>query len=127
MVTPTFGLSSTTTGAAGGGGVAVTVMLAVLVLDPVAFVAFRVTVYVPALVKVCDGFRTVEVPPSPKVHAQLVGVPVEVSVNWTASGAVPVVGDQVKLATGAGTGAVTTIVPVLVLDPVAFFAVSVTV
>jgi hypothetical protein len=48
-------------------------------------------------------------------------------VNLTASGAVPVVGDQVKLATGAGTLDLTVTVPVAVLLPDGFDAVSVTV
>jgi hypothetical protein len=41
------------------------------------------------------------VPPSPKVHAQLVGLPVEVSVNWTLRGATPLVALAVKFAVGA--------------------------
>ena len=36
--------------------------------------------------------RTVLLPPSPKLQDQLVGGPVEVSVNETARGAVPLVG-----------------------------------
>jgi hypothetical protein len=39
---------------------------------------------------------------SPNDQFQLVGVLVEVSLNWTVSGAVPVVMLEVKLATGAG-------------------------
>ena len=45
-----------------------------------------------------------DVAPSPKSQAQAVGDPVEVSVNWTASGAGPDVGVAVKLAVG-GAGA----------------------
>jgi hypothetical protein len=48
----------------------------------------------------------VDVPPSPKLHAQLVGEPVEVSVKLTVSGITPLVGDPLKFATG-GTGGVT--------------------
>jgi hypothetical protein len=44
------------------------------------------------------------VPPSPNVHAQLVGVFVELSVNVTLSGSVPVRGVPVKFATGTTTG-----------------------
>ena len=51
---------------------------------------------------VWDGFCAELVPPSPKVHAHDVGVPVDVSVNDTASGAVPDVADAVKAAVGAG-------------------------
>ncbi len=40
--------------------------------------------------------------PSPKSHDHDVGLPVDVSVKVTASGATPDVGDAVKLATGAG-------------------------
>jgi hypothetical protein len=42
--------------------------------------------------------------PSPNVHSQLIGALAEVSLNVTLSGALPVVGEAVKLATGgAGT------------------------
>jgi len=76
---------------------------------------------------VCDGDRVVDVPPSPKSHAQLVGAPVLVSVNCTFSGAVPLVALAEKDAVG-GTGAVET---VIVFDddvePFAFEAVNVAV
>ena len=66
--------------------------------------------------------------PLPRVHAQDVGVPVEVSVIVTDKGATPEATEVVKLAVGAGTGAVT----VMVLDtgalaPPALLAISVTV
>ena len=48
-----------------------------------------------------DGFRVVDVPPSPKLQAQEVGEPVDVSVKATFNGAVPDVGDAVNEATGA--------------------------
>ena len=69
-----------------------------------------------------------EVVPLPRVQAQDVGVPVEVSVMVTDSGAIPEMAEVVKLAVGAGTGAVT----VMVLDtgalaPLALEAVKVTV
>ena len=54
----------------------------------------------------CDGLCAVDVPPSPNVHAQLVGCPVDVSVKATVSGAVPLVGDPVKFATGGSGGGV---------------------
>ena len=50
----------------------------------------------------CDGDCAVDVPPSSKVQAQLVGPPVLVSVKLTASGTESVVGVAVKLAVGAG-------------------------
>ena len=73
------------------------------VFDPPVFVAFSETVKDPGVVYVCNGFRCVEFTedPSPNDQFQLVGVPVEVSANCTTSGAVPVVGEPVKPATGA--------------------------
>lgn len=65
---------------------------------PVAFQMVKVTVYVPAVVYLCDGFSRVAVPPSPKVQAQEVGELVDVSVNVTISGLVPEVGEAMKLA-----------------------------
>ena len=69
-----------------------------------------------------------EVVPLPRVHAHEVGVPVEVSVIVTDNGAAPEATEVVKLAVGAGAGAVT----VMVLDtgalaPLALEAVKVTV
>jgi hypothetical protein len=57
---------------------------------------------VPAAVYVYVGFWAVDVPPSPNDHAHDVGLPVDVSVNVTGSGAVPDVGVAVNDATGAG-------------------------
>jgi hypothetical protein len=72
---------------------------------------------------VCDGDWLVDVPPSPNVHAQLVGPPVLVSANVTANGAVPLVGLAVNDAVGA-TGAVpTVIVRDADVEPPAFVAV----
>ena len=42
-----------------------------------------------------------ELDPSPKFHFHDVGEPVELSVNVTVNGALPVVGVPAKLATGA--------------------------
>jgi hypothetical protein len=50
---------------------------------------------------VCEGFCSVDVAPSPKAHDHDVGPPVDVSVNRTARGAVPLVGVAAKLAVGA--------------------------
>jgi hypothetical protein len=60
-------------------------MLRVLlvVLEPELFVTARVTLYVPAVVKVWLGFWDVLDTPSLKFHCQEVGFPVELSVNWT--------------------------------------------
>jgi hypothetical protein len=52
---------------------------------------------------VCVGCGSVAVAPSPKLHDHAVGVPVEVSLKPTVSGAVPLVAEAVKPAVG-GTG-----------------------
>ena len=46
------------------------------------------------------GFCAVEVPPSPNVQDQEVGLPVDVSVKATVRGGAPEVGLPVKFATG---------------------------
>ena len=46
------------------------------------------------------GFWSVDVPPSPKVQIQLVGDPVELSINVTFNGDAPVDGVPVKKACG---------------------------
>ena len=95
-------------------------MLTVIVceaeLDPRALVAVNVAVKVPVVVNVCEGDGEVDVPPFPKVQAQLVGEPLLVSVKFTASGAVPLVGVAVKLAVGAD-GWLTVMVRDVELDP----------
>src|SRR3954449_2147179 len=95
-------------------GGAETVIVLVVVLLPPAFDAVNVTVYVPADENVWVGFCSVEVVvPSPKSHAHVVCVPVEVVeffVNVTPNGAPPGGGDAVKLAVGAGTGAGLTVI-----------------
>ncbi len=66
------------------------------------------------------GVCEVEVWPSPNVQAQLVGVPVEVSVNVTLSGTEPVVGDAPNEATGrpgVGAAVATVMLRVAVLVP----------
>jgi hypothetical protein len=60
-----------------------TVIVRFVLSDPEPFVTVRVTVFEPAVVKVWFGFRELAVEPSPKFQAHEVGVPVEVSVNWT--------------------------------------------
>ena len=71
-------------------------------LDPSALLTVKVAVKVPVLLYVYEGEGELEMPPSPKVQAQLVGEPVLVSVKFTVSGAVPLVGVAVKLAVGPG-------------------------
>ena len=75
-----------------------------MVLEPPEFVAVSLTENVPALVYTKRGFRTVEstTPSFWKSQAQAFGPPDEVSVNWTLSGAEPLVGMPVKPATGGG-------------------------
>jgi len=68
----------------------------------------------------------VDVPPSPKSHAQLVGAPVLVSVNCTFSGADPLVVFVVNDAVGAA-GSDTVIAVDDDVDPFAFEAVNVAV
>ena len=60
-----------------------TITCFVLVLiQPVLVVTVRITSKVPGFEKVYEGFWEVEVPPSPKLHDQIVMVPpVEISVN----------------------------------------------
>jgi hypothetical protein len=59
----------------------------VAVLEPAVFVAVRDTVYSPGSVYVCVGCRADDALPSPKSQLQLVGPPVDVSVNETVRGA----------------------------------------
>src|SRR5262245_15667718 len=73
----------------------------VTVFEPPGPVALRLTVKVPAAYE-CTGLRSLELVPSPNVQAHDVTAPVEVSVNDTASGALPEVGAARKAALGAG-------------------------
>jgi hypothetical protein len=75
---------------------------------------------------VCEGEAAVDVPPSPKVQAQLVGEPLLVSVKLTASGAEPEVGVAVKLAVGAD-GSLTVMMREVDDEPCAFVTVNVAV
>jgi hypothetical protein len=47
------------------------------------------------------GFCSYEVPPSPNTHVHDVGVLVDVSLNWTANGAIPYVKFAVNEVTGS--------------------------
>ena len=58
----------------------------------------------------------VDVAPSPNTHAHEVGVLVDVSVNCTASGAVPDVTLEVNDATGMMTGGVVAVTVVVVVE-----------
>jgi hypothetical protein len=108
-------------------GAAVTVIVRdAVVPGPEALDDVSVTVCVPA-VNVCAGFRSVEVPPSPKFHDHDVGLPVEASMNDTASGAVPDSGETVNEETGVGAAATVTVLVAVVPVPTEFDAVNVTV
>jgi hypothetical protein len=93
--------------ATGAATVSLTVMYpdSETVLLPSALVVVRVTVYVPADEKVCEGFCSVDVPPSPKDHAHDVGELADESTNCTVSGAVPVVIVDTNEPTGAAASA----------------------
>ena len=65
--------------------------------------------------------------PSPKVHAQLVTLPVVVSAKVTVSGATPLAGLIVKFATGGGVDTLTGVEAVFVELPPGPVAVSFTV
>ena len=95
-------------------------------LPPAAFLTVRVTVYIPALVYLCEGLLVVEVLLSPKSQDHEAGDPVLLSVNFTVNGAFPDAVDTEKEATGF----ITTVIYfdfVIVLLPAALLAVSTTV
>ena len=74
------------------------------------------------------GLCVVLVPPSPKVQAQPVGLPVEASVKVTVWPATGLVGAKMKAAVGATGAAVTVTLCVTgLLAPTALLAMSVTV
>ena len=74
------------------------------------------------------GLWVVLVPPSPKVQAQLVGLPVLVSVDVTVWPVVAVAVERLKAAVGTAGAALTVRVRVTgVLEPAALVAVRVTV
>jgi hypothetical protein len=70
------------------------------------------------------GFWTVEVEPSPKLHTQEVGFPVDVSVNCSDC---PVVGDAGLKVKDAASASATVMVWLALFDPVVFVTVKVTV
>jgi hypothetical protein len=89
------------------GAVFVEELVTVMVVDelfvPAELVAVNVTVNVPAAVNWCEGEAAVDTAvPSPKFHEYVgVGLPVELFVNCTVNGAVPLVLSAVNEATGA--------------------------
>jgi hypothetical protein len=105
-------------------GEVTTVTTCVALFDDVALLAVKVTLYVPFVANTWLGFREVEVPPSLKFQDQAVGAPVDVSVKWTGCPAAWEAGVNVK---DAVTGAATVTVLVVLVDPVPFVTVSVTV
>ena len=70
------------------------------VLEPLALVAVNVTVYVPGVKYVVEGFFKVDVEPLPKFHCHAVGLPVERSWKLMMMGAQPLVCAAVKFAVG---------------------------
>jgi hypothetical protein len=79
------------------------IVLLVLLLPPLP-VTVSVTVYVPGFEYVSRTVVLVAVLLSPRFQERLVMLPVDASANVTVSGAVPLVGLAVKLATGAAAG-----------------------
>src|SRR5436309_1313101 len=103
--------------ACNGGGGAVTVIVARLLLLPPGPVTVSVTVKVPALLKVCDGFcAELCGVPSPKFQSHVVMLPVDWSVNCTVNGTWPEVGFAVKFAVGGGGGGAVTVMVALLLS-----------
>ncbi len=72
-------------------------------LLPFALLAVNVTLYFPALLYVCTGFFSVELPPSPKVHFHAVGAPVLWSLKLTVRGTLPIAGVAEKAVTGTAS------------------------
>jgi hypothetical protein len=103
---------------------ATTVTVRVVLLEPEAFVAVRVTVFDPAVAYVWLGFWDVDVDPSPKLQDHAFGVPADVSVNVTAW---PVAGEAGVKVKEAASATPTVTVRVVLLEPEAFVAVRVTV
>ena len=101
-----------------------TATLWVVLFVPELFVTVRVTVFVPAVAYVWVGFWAVLVDPSPKLHDQAVGLPVDVSVNCTAW---PAAGDSGLKLNDAASAATTVTVRLVLLKPELLVAVRVTV
>ena len=81
-------------------GATLMVLVTLAELEPLATV--NRTPYEPAAAKTWLGWRVVLVDPSLKSHCQEAGVPVEVSVNWTACPATGEGGVKVNEAVSAG-------------------------
>ena len=109
------------------GGAAVTVTDRLVLFDPDALLALSVTVNFPAAEYTWVGFRSVLVPPSPKLQAQEVGAPEDPSVNPTIWPLKGWAGANVKAAAGAPAAGLTTSVRLAVVVPTALLAARVTV
>ena len=72
----------------------------VIVLLPEGLPTVSVTVYTPGFKYVVDGFLREELVPLPRFQFHDVGLPVELSVKFTTSGAQPERGEAVKSAVG---------------------------
>jgi hypothetical protein len=78
-----------------------------VLIEPEPLAAVRITLLGPAVIKVCLGFFSVEVDPSPKLHDHDVGVPVDVSVNCTDCPAAGVAGRYLNEALSSASPTVT--------------------
>src|SRR5262249_50620030 len=97
--TPVAGATAKS-GTGGGGGPTWISAGADFVFAPAVPLTVNATVKSPPERYVCDGFVSVLVAPSPKLHRRFWYVPVERSRNATESGAMPVLGVAAKLAVG---------------------------
>jgi len=102
----------------------VTVTVRLTLLEPELLVTVKVTVLDPAVVYVWLGFWDVLVPPSPKLHCQEVGLPVDVSVNWTDW---PVAGEAGLKVKEAASAVATVTARLTLLEPELLVTVKVTV
>jgi hypothetical protein len=96
----------------------------VVLFDPEALVAVNVTVFDPVVANAWVGLWEVLVPPSTKFHCQEMGVPADVSVNWTVC---PGTGEAGLKLNEAASAVATVTVLVVLFDPEALFTVMVTV
>src|SRR6266852_382787 len=83
---------------------------------PLASVAVKMTLKLPATVYVCVGFCRVELVPSPKLQAKVNGAspPAGLPAKVTASGAMPEVGLPVEVALSVGLTVIAAVVAVAV-------------
>ena len=102
----------------------ITLIAALLILEPEALLTVRVTLYVPAVENAWLGFWAELVDPSLKFHCHEVGDPVDVSVNCTAC---PPAGEEGVKPKEAVRAATTVTVRVTLVEPEALVTVKVTV